>query len=92
MLEPSLSVRLYQHILRGKLLPPRPPNNRLGDQNVLFGGERGRERMGFPWAHGQITRESPAGTGEIPECALALEWSRVVCDEALDGEATEGTN
>lgn len=28
----------------------------------------------------------------IPDRALALEWSSVVCDGALHGEATEGTN
>ena len=35
---------------------------------------------------------SPSGILEIPHDALALEWSSVVRDRGLDGEAAEGTN
>ena len=50
------------------------------------------QREGFPWTHGQITRESSPGTGEIPDRALALEWPSVVRHRELYGEATVGTN
>ena len=57
---------------------------------LLFG--RDGQREGSPWSHGQIARETPVGTGEIPDCALALEGGRVVCNRALDRQATVGTN
>jgi len=55
---------------------------------------RGRDyqRKGFPWSYGQVTGETPAGTGDIPDRALWLEWTSVVRDVALYGEATGGTN
>jgi hypothetical protein len=59
---------------------------------VLLIRERDREREGFPRSHGQIAGESPAGTGEVPDRALALEWPSVVADSAVHGEATVGPN
>ena len=38
----------------------------------------------------QITGETPASTRKIPDGALSLKWSRVVCDSALHGEVTVG--
>jgi hypothetical protein len=58
---------------------------------VLLYGRDG-QREGSPWSHGQIARETPVGTGEIPDCALALEGGCVVCNSALDRQATVGTN
>ena len=55
-------------------------------------GQRDGQREGFPWSHGQIARESPPSTREIPHGALALEGPRVVRDGALHGKATEGAN
>ena len=49
--------------------------------------QRDGQRERFPWSHGQITRESSAGTGEVPDRALSLERTRVVRDSALHGEA-----
>ena len=40
----------------------------------------------------KIARVRPATTGEIPDRALTLEQTGVVCDGALHGEATVGTN
>jgi hypothetical protein len=59
---------------------------------VLLIRERDREREGFPWSHGQIAGESPAGTGEIPDRALTLEQASVVRDGTLRGEVTVRTN
>ena len=42
-------------------------------------------------AHRQITCESPAGIGEIPNRALALKRSSVICDGALQAEASVAT-
>src|SRR5262245_50016500 len=44
------------------------------------------------WSHGQITRESPADTGEIPDRALSLERPSVVRNGAVHRGATGGTN
>ena len=38
------------------------------------------------------SRQSLADTREIPNGSLALEWTRVVCDEPLHREATNGAN
>ncbi len=54
--------------------------------------ERNSQRKGFPWSHGQIAGERPAGTGAIPHSVLALEWAIVACDGAVYGEAMEGAN
>jgi len=40
MLEASLSVRLYRQILHRKFLPPRPSDDGLWNENVLFIWER----------------------------------------------------
>jgi len=42
-----------------KLLPPRPPDNGIWNENVLFIRELDRKRESFPWSHGQITGEAP---------------------------------
>jgi hypothetical protein len=91
MLQPSVRVRLNRDILHRKLLSPRPPHHRFRHFDTLFIRERDREREDFPWSHGQVTGKSPAGRGEIPDRALTLEWSSVVRDSALHGEATVGT-
>ena len=92
MLKPHMVVLLNQKILHGELLSPRPPHDGFRYDDPLLIRERDSQREGFPWSHRQITGESPAGTGEIPDRALALEWTRVVCGGAVHGEAAEGTD
>src|SRR5713101_4078089 len=92
MLEPGASVWLDCKILHRKLLAPRPPDYGFGDLDALLIRECDGERDGFPWSHRQIPRESPAGTGEIPDCAVPVEGTSVVRDSALHGEATVGPN
>lgn len=70
----------------------RPPHDVLWYFYRLFIQECDRERQGFPWTHGQIIRESPAGPGEIPDRALALERASVVGGGALNRNATVGAN
>ena len=89
-LEPRVGVRLDHHILYGKLLTSCPPHNRFRHYDSLFIRQRDSQRECFPWSHGEITGETPARTREIPDSALALEWSSIVGDSALDREAGEG--
>lgn len=78
MLKPHMVVLLNQNILHGELLSPRPPHDGFRYFYWLFIGQRDGQREGFPRSHGQITGESPTGTGKILDCALAMEWPRVV--------------
>jgi len=92
MLESGASVRLDCKVLYRELLPSRPSHHRFKHFNPLFIRERDGQREGFPWLHGQIPRESPAGAGEIPDCAVSVKGARVVGDGALQREAAVGTN
>lgn len=87
-----MSVWLDHHILHGKLLVPRPADDGFRHFDPLLIRQRDGEGEVFPWSHGQITRESPAGTRQVPDGALAIERTRVVRDRALHREAAEGTN
>jgi hypothetical protein len=71
-----------------------PLNHRhcFGDFYALFIRQRDGQRECFPWSHGQITGETPAGTRKVPYSAVALEWPQLVGDSALHREAKEGTN
>ena len=82
----------YITTLHCKLLSSRPPDDTFRHYDPLLIRERDGERKGFPLSHGQITRESPAGTGEIPDCALPVEGTSVVRDSALHRKATIGAN
>jgi hypothetical protein len=50
---------------------PRDHRNTIRDLDALLIWTRDSQREGFPWSHGQIPSESPAGTREIPDGALA---------------------
>jgi hypothetical protein len=63
MLEPSLGVHLNHHSLYSKLPPSRPSHHGFRNLDPLLIRKRDREREGFPWPHGQITRESLPRTG-----------------------------
>ena len=71
-------VLLNQNILHAELLSPRPQHDGFRYFYSLFIGQRDGQREGFPRSHGQITGESPTGTGKILDCALAMEWPRAV--------------
>ena len=92
MLQASKRVRLNCHILRRKLLPFRRPHHSIRDLEALLFRRGDRERERLSWLHGQVTRESPAGTREVPNGALPLDWSSVVRDRAVRGDATERAN
>src|SRR6266850_753952 len=92
MLEPGVCMRLYCKILYRKLLPSGPSHDRFRDLDPLLIRKRDGQREDFPWTHGQMTGESPAGTGEIPDCAVPVEGTSVVRDSALHWEATVGPN
>jgi hypothetical protein len=62
----------------------------FGHFDALFVRQRDGQRECITRTYGQITRESPAGTRNIPHAALVLEWPWVVRDGALHGEAMVG--
>ena len=88
MLKPRMGVSLDRHILHRKLLPPRPPDHGFRDLDALLIQKRDGQQDGISWSHEQIARETPAGTGEIPDRALSLTWPRVVRDGALHSKAS----
>src|SRR4249920_681116 len=92
MLKPHMVVLLNQNILHGELLFPRPLHDGFRYFYSLFIGQRDGQREGFSWSHEQITRESPPGTREIPDCTLAFKRASVVRDGALHKEATVWPN
>ena len=92
MLKPHMVVLLNQNILHGERLSPRPPHDGFRYFYSLFIGQRDGQREGSPWSHGQIARKSPARTRQIPDRAMALEWSSVVRDSAVHGEALVETD
>ena len=92
MLKSGLGVSLNCNILNSELLSSRPPHHGFMDLDALFIRKCDGQREGFSWPHGQITRESPAGTRQVPHGPLAVKWPRVVRDSALHGEAAEGSN
>ena len=65
-------------------MPAQPSHLRFRDLNALLIRKRNRQRKGFPWSHRQITRKSPAGTGEA-HSVLALKQTSLV---DLTGEQT----
>ena len=69
-------ARIYRYISHRKSLPSRPSHLRFRDLNALLIRKRNRQRKGFPWSHRQITRKSPAGTGEV-HSVLALKQTSV---------------
>jgi hypothetical protein len=74
-----------------KFLLSRPPDDCFRHFYPLLIRECDNEREGFPRLHGQITGETPAGTGEVPDCAVAMEWASVLRDGAWHREAAVGT-
>jgi len=92
MLESGASVPRDCKVLYRELLPSRPSHHRFKHFNSLLIRERDGQREGFPLLHRQISRESPAGAGEIPDCAVSVKGARVVGDGALQREAAVGTN
>jgi len=70
----------------------RPPHHGFRDFDALLIRKSDSKREEFSWSHGQIAGKAAAGTREVPDNALALEWSSVVCDRALHGKAAKGTN
>ena len=87
------SLRMFRRLNRldPKLLMTRPTYDRFENFNSLLIRKRHGERQRFAWSHGEIAGESPAGAGEVPDRAMALEWPVVIGDSALHGEAAEGT-
>ena len=71
MLKPHMVVLLNQNILHGELLSPRPPHDGFRYFYSLIIGQSDGQREGFPWSHGQVSRESPGDTREIPDGALS---------------------
>lgn len=65
-------------------LPSRPSHHRL--RHILLIRECDGARNGFSWSHGQMARESPAGTRKIPDSAVALERTHVIEDGAWHPE------
>ena len=53
----------------------RPPHHGFRDFNALLIRKSDSEREQFSWSHGQIAGKAAAGTREVPDNALALEWS-----------------
>jgi hypothetical protein len=74
----------FRYISHRKPLVSRPSHLRFRDLNALLIRKRNRQRKGFPWSHRQITRKSPAGTGEV-QSVLALKQTSLV---GLTGEQT----